>query len=292
MPPVAPTPTARTDQGAAPANPATPSLKPAPVAPAIETAPPTTVAAEEPPTPAPRNDKIAPTPPAPGPRGDNRKPPRRIDTRKPDRSRPAEVATPAPRVDKKRSGKALQDVKAEAKALYMARNFSGASSALTSALSGFGTDDTKELKSLAALYSQLGKSYAVGMAPGTKYPEAYQALRRAIDYDHDLGATYVPALQDRLVNTATRAASSYMAAHEYELAFQAVRTSESLGSTSSNNKTVRTMLEDIASDLYRTAASELSSDPEGAKKKARQILGIVDTRNPLFAKAQKLINAP
>jgi hypothetical protein len=55
---------------------------------------------------------------------------------------------------------------------------------------------------------------------------------------------------------------------------------------------VRTLLEDTASDLYRTAQGELSSDPEGAKKKLRQILGMVDTRNPLYAKAQKLINSP
>jgi hypothetical protein len=89
---------------------------------------------------------------------------------------------------------------------------------------------------------------------------------------------------------ATRAAVSYMASKEYEAAFQAVRTSESLGSSSSSNKAVRDRLEAFAAELFRAAQSELASDPESAKKKLRQILGMVDPKHPLYSKSQKLIN--
>lgn len=306
-------------QTAPPTTPATPSSV-TPVATARpdkppQTAPTTPPATNPPPSADPdaatRTDKVtvAATPTVTATRSDirtdrtdhnDRKPPRRGDTRKPDRSdrsdhsdrRPVEVAAAIPHNDKKHAGRGMQDIKAEANSLYKSKNFSGAASLLTSSLSGFASDDAKELKSIAAIYTQLGRAYNIGMAPGTKPTEAYQALRRAIDYDRDVGSAYVSEMQDKLAGIATRAASSYMASHEYELAFQAVRLAESLGSKSSNNQTVRTLLEDTANDLYRTASSELSTDPEGAKKKARQILGMVDTRNPLYVKAQKLINTP
>ncbi|HEX7838836.1 MAG TPA: hypothetical protein VF469_15270, partial [Kofleriaceae bacterium] len=281
------------------ATPAVPTRtdKAPPVAP---TEPPTTPPTD-PATPT-RTDKIASTPtPTPPPAAthtdrtdhSDKKPTRHTETRRPDRTdrRPVEIAAATPRNDKKHGGR-MPDIKAEANALYRSKNFSGAASLLTSSLSGFGNDDAKELKSIAAIYTQLGRAYNIGMAPGTKPTEAYQALRRAIDYDRDVGSAYIAEMQDKLAGIATRAASSYMASHEYELAFQAVRMAESLGSKSSNNQTVRTLLEDTANDLYRTAQGELSSDPEGAKKKLRQILGMVDTRNPMYAKAQKLLNTP
>ncbi|HEU4733287.1 MAG TPA: hypothetical protein VFT22_35590, partial [Kofleriaceae bacterium] len=197
-----------------------------------------------------------------------------------------------PRTEKKHGGRTPQDVKNEATTLYRAKNFSGASALVTAALSSFSGDDAQELKNLAAIYLQLGKAYAVGMAPGTKPTDAFVALRRAISFDRDVGSAYTPELQERLAATAPRAAGSYMAAKEYESAFQAVRVSESLGSSSPSNKTIRGMLEALASDLLRAAQGELASDPESAKKKLRQILSIVEARNPLFIKAQKLLNGP
>jgi hypothetical protein len=130
------------------------------------------------------------------------------------------------------------------------------------------------------------------MAPGTKPTDAFGALRRAINFDRDAGSAYLSELQERLVAVAPRAAASYMAAKEYESAFQAVRQSEALGTKSTSNQTVRGMLEALAAELLRGAQSELASDPEGAKKKLRQILGIVDAKNPLYLRAQKLLNGP
>jgi hypothetical protein len=204
----------------------------------------------------------------------------------------AEPAAPPTRIEKKHTGRSIQEIRAEAGALYKNKNFSGAAALLTSSLSGYSSEDAKDLRTIAGIYSQLGKAYNIGMAPGTKPTEAYQALRRAIDFDHDVGSAFVSEMQRRLVDTASRAASYYMADHQYELAFQAVRNSEALGSTSKNNATVRRMLEETASDLYHEGASELASDPEGAKKKLHQILGIVESKHPLYLKAQKLLNGP
>jgi pSer/pThr/pTyr-binding forkhead associated (FHA) protein len=194
------------------------------------------------------------------------------------------------RTERKRSGRTMQDVKNEANALYRAKNFSGAAALLTSSLAAFGSDDAQDLKAMAAVYSQLGKAYSLGMAPGTKPTDALVALTHAIKFDHDVGAAHVGELQERLAIVAPNAAASYMASKEYEAAFQAVRQSESLGSKSKNNQTVRSMLEGIAGDLLRAAQSEIATEPDAAKKKLRQILGIVDAKQPVYGRAQKLLN--
>jgi hypothetical protein len=196
----------------------------------------------------------------------------------------------APRTERKRGGRTTQDVKNEANALYRARNFSGAATLVTSSLPAFSSDEAQDLKAIAAVYSQLGKAYSVGMAPSTKATDAFGALRRAINFDRDAGSAYLSELQDRLVTVAPRAAASYMAAKEYELAFQAVRQSESLGTRSTNNQTVRSMLEGLAGELLRAAQGDMATDPDGAKKKLHQILGMVDAKNPLAVKAAKLLN--
>jgi hypothetical protein len=176
--------------------------------------------------------------------------------------------------------------------LYRAKNFSGASALVTAALPAFSGDDAQHLKLLASGYAQLGKAYNVGMAPGTRPTDAFVALHRALGLDRDTGGAYVVEIQERLVTIAARAAGSYMASKEYEAAFQAVQVSESLGSTSPTNKTVRGMLEAIASDLLHAAQTELASEPEAAKRKLHQILVIVDAKHPLYVKAQKLLNGP
>ncbi|HEX4418835.1 MAG TPA: FHA domain-containing protein [Kofleriaceae bacterium] len=220
-------------------------------------------------------------------------PPKKTDSPKKTEKHPAIVARVEPEhvsETPRHGGKSMQEVKNEANGLYRQKNFSGAAALIQAALPGFSAGDAAELKSIGSIYSQLGKAYSVGMAPGTKPTDAYAALKRALNLDRDVGSAYASELEEHQVNAATRAASSYMAAKEYESAFEAVRASESLGSTSSNNKVIRGMLEGTANDLLRDAQSALASDPDGAKKKLHQVLGIVDPKSPLHAKAQKLLS--
>jgi Inner membrane component of T3SS, cytoplasmic domain len=292
-----------------PAQPTAPPAPPSPVPPAqaaraAATAPPSAVA---PPTtePArPRPTVVAPPRPervevAPAPRN---RPAKRVE-RKPDR-RPAPpkvdtarieidrtpAATPASVATRKAGGRSIRDVKNEADALYRAKNFSGAAALVSQSLPSFAGGDAQELKSIAAVYSQLGKAYNVGMGPGTKQTDAYINLRRALEYDRDVGSAYVAEIQERLVVAAARAAVQYMAAKEYGAAFQAVRVSEQYGSSSPSNKTVRDKLESLAADLVRTASSELASNPEEARRLARQVQGMVDAKNPLHARATKMLS--
>lgn len=259
--------------------------------------------AAPPPSPAPAP---APAPAGPGPeparagsdktRADaasakTARPVKRTEPRRPEHKVEVAVASPA-RPEKRHGGRSLQDVKSEATGLYRSKNFSGAALAINSSLSGFSGDDVKDLKAIAAIYSQLGKAYAVGMAPGTRPTDAYQALLRASDYDREVGGAYAQELRDKLVAIAPRAATSYMAAKSFEQAFQAVRKAEELGSRTDDLKIVRQNLEDKAKELLRAARSELAADPEAAKQKLRQIQGMVERQNPLWQQAAKLLNGP
>jgi hypothetical protein len=176
--------------------------------------------------------------------------------------------------------------------LYRRKDFSGAAGIASAGAASMTGIDAQELKTMAAIYLQLGKTYSIGMAPGTKATDAFIDLNRAINFDREVGGAYVAEMQEKLVVVASRAAMLYMAAKDYEAAFQAVKTSDSLGSNSPSNKTVRDKLDTVAGDLYRTAQSELASDREDAKQKLRQILGMIEPRNPLHAKASKLLNGP
>jgi len=232
-------------------------------------------------------------PPAPRPAAPPRAPAvdRRGVKRIEPRPAPRKVAEPpaAVRADKRRRG--MQEAKSEAAALYRSKNFGAAAQALTSSLSGFSGEDAKELKNLASIYTQLGKNYSIGMAPGTKAPDAYVALNRALEFDKDLGAAFVPEIKEKLASTASRAAASYTASKDYEQAFQAVRVAEQLRSTSPTNKAVRDTLTNVAEDLLRGARAEQSSNPEAARQKLRQILGIVEPRSATYVQAQKLLSA-
>jgi hypothetical protein len=81
-----------------------------------------------------------------------------------------------------------------------------------------------------------------------------------------------------------------MAAKSFEQALQAVRVAESVGSTSESLKSVRSSLDGIAHELLSDARRELSSDPDDAKQKLRQVLAIVEPKTPLYVQAQKLLN--
>jgi hypothetical protein len=247
---------------------------------------------------APQPDRVAAAAP-------ERKPPRRSDRSdrsdrnekklekrsppKDDRADKIEIESQPPR---KHSGRTLQDIKSDAGVLYRRKDFSGAAGIASAGAASMTGIDAQELKTMAAIYLQLGKTYSIGMAPGTKPTDAFVALNRAVNFDREVGGAYVAEMQEKLVVVASRAAMLYMAAKDYEAAFQAVKASDSLGSTSPSNKTVRDKLDTVAGDLYRSAQSELSSDRESAKQKLRQILNMVEPKNPLHAKASKLLNGP
>jgi len=218
------------------------------------------------------------------------RPVKHTEPRKPEHK--VEVAVAPPARPSAHGGRSLADVKSEATGLYRSKNFSGAAQAINSALSGFSGDDVKDLKSIAGIYSQLGKAYAVGMAPGTRPIEAYQNLLRALDYDGEVGKAYAQEIRDRLAALAPRAATSFMASKSFEQAFQAVRKAEEFGSRSDDLKIVRQALEERAKELLRTARTELASDPDDAKQKLRQVQGMVERQNTLWQQASKLLNGP
>jgi len=293
--PTAPTPVTPTTANSTTANPTTAKSDKIATTPPVATTPPpvATSTADPNPTATAKSDKRnlkhpddkrnlkKPTPP----RNDGA----RVEL---DRPSKVELAPASAKTDKKHGGRSTQDVKNDANALYRAKRFADAAALVTAALPSFSGGDSQELKAVAAVFSQLGKTYNVGMAPGTKPTDAFVALRKAIAYDRDVGAAYVPEMERVLVTVASKAALSYAAAKEYELAFTAVRTAEALGSQSPTNKSVRDKLEDLAGELLRSASSEQASDPEDAKKKLRQIQGMVDPKSPLYAKATKQLSSP
>jgi pSer/pThr/pTyr-binding forkhead associated (FHA) protein len=195
-----------------------------------------------------------------------------------------------------RSSRALLEVKNAARVQYQAKNFSRAAEHLTKALPSFSGGDAQELKSLANIYSQLGRSYHIGMGPATKTTEAYEQLRRALGYDSDLGpaygTAYVGDIKKRLLDVAPRAAMKYMADKAFERAFDAASFSEKIGSSSPSIKLVRDKLESLAADLLKAAQSELSSNPAEARQKARQVKGMVAPGHPLYVKASRLVDGP
>jgi hypothetical protein len=202
---------------------------------------------------------------------------------KPDNPAPEPEAPP-------RKHRSLQDLRHDADALYRKKDFNGAAAVLSSAQPAFAGAEAQQLLSTAKAYVQFRSAYNVGMAPATKATDAFVALRQALTYDKDLGGNYTSEIQEKLVGVATRAAVSYMAAHEYESAYLAVRTSDTLGNPGSTIKSVRDKLQQVASDLYRAALNELTTDPDSAKRKLRQILGMVDAKTQVYANASKLLN--
>jgi pSer/pThr/pTyr-binding forkhead associated (FHA) protein len=296
---------ARTD---AIATPPVQPAKPAPIAPAAASVPGPIVTpiAPAPPTPAPSATPAIRTDGKPqaanAPRSERkqtkrpeRKPDRkttvaRVDTARIEIDRTPKSDASAPATPGKKTARTIQDVKSDANVRYRARDFSGAAAVVNQSLPSFSGGDAQDLKGLATVYSQLGKSFHIGMAPGTGSVDAYLQLRRALMYDRDVGSAYHGVINERLVVVATRAAMQYMASKNFEPAFRAVRESEALGSTSPSNKVIREKLESVAADLLRAASSELASNPEEAKRKARQVEGMVDTRHPLHVRATRLLN--
>jgi hypothetical protein len=273
-------------------EPAPPPL-PTTTSPSVTTSPPPVAHPPPPPSPpvAAKADRVALRRPDRKPEKPDRtdrtdRADKKVAVTKPEKASAADPAEVAP----KKHGHAIQDVKHDAEAQYRRRDFNAAAAILSTAVPSFTGGDAQQLKSIATGYVQFGKAYNVGMAPATKATDAFVALRQALALDKDVGASFAGEIQERLVVIASRAAVSYMAAREYESAFLAVRTSDVLGSVSPSNKSVREKLQQIASDLYRTALNDLSTDPDSAKRKLHQILGMVDAKTQVYANASKLLN--
>ena len=279
----------------------TPSTSTAPSV-AMATTPAAPVRPDKPESTPPRGDKPERTPrqeaASPGsPRAD-KKAPKRPD-KKPDkkalavRAEPERSEVAAPRVDKKHIGRTVEDVKSDASSLYRVRKFSAAAASITAALSSFSGADLRELKNLVAIYTQFGRAYSIGMNTDTKPTEAFVLLGQAADFDRELGAAFAAEIRDRLLTVSLRAASFYLGLKQYDAAFKAVRQAERLGgnaSSSSTLKLIRDNLEARAAELVRSANADIASDPEAAKVKLRQVLGMVDPKTVQYVRATKLLN--
>jgi len=174
--------------------------------------------------------------------------------------------------------------------LYRSKKFNDAAATLRKAASSVGGSDASDLKSIAAVYEQVGRNYNLGMGPATKPTDAFDALTRAQNLDRGAGGAFVDEIRAKLSQVAPRAAISFMAAKQYENAARAVRTAESLGAANSSTKAVRDGLESQAGALYASAMKELGSNPDAAKAKLRQVKAMVDAKSPWAAKAQKALN--
>jgi hypothetical protein len=183
------------------------------------------------------------------------------------------------------------DPKAEqkAEALYKDKKFSDAAKVLTQAASKASGDKAKQLRRKSQLYSSLGKEYFSGMAAGSS-SEAFEALRRAQNYDRELGNAFDADISSKLSQVAPKAATTYMAKKNYSGARDALIVAEKFGSTE-GVKLVREKLESIASGIYAEASKELEKDPASAsaKDKLRQIKSMVAPNSPWYQKADKLL---
>ena len=181
------------------------------------------------------------------------------------------------------------DVRDKADSLYRSKRFNDAASALRSAAGSFGDGDAKDLKSLAAVYEQLGKAYNIGMASSTSPDAAFKQLQVALNMENSAGGAFKDEIRAKLSSVAPRAALSFVSNKDYASAAAAVRLAEQKGATSST-KLVRAQLESRAKELYEQAAKELDANPGEAKAKLKQIKGLVESKSPWYQKAEKLLS--
>ena len=201
---VTPTITPKTD----PPKVVTPTITP-------KTDPPKVVAKVDPPkvvapTVTPKTDppKVVKTEPAP-----KKEPPPKVVKIEPAPKKeppPKVVKTePAPKKEpppKRVATADLNGYKSRADELYKAKNFAGASAALKAGSTNVGEEDAKELRNLAAIYSQFGKAYALGMAPGTAPKDALEQLKKAKNLDGSAGGAYTGEIEGRIGQVAPKAA--------------------------------------------------------------------------------------
>lgn len=179
-----------------------------------------------------------------------------------------------------------ETAKNQADSLYRAKKFSEASSYLSNAAKKVDESDARELRRLADMYAKLGRALAAGTAPATRSTDAFEALRKAQNYDRNVGNAFDDEIQTKLGQVAPKAALSYVAARDYPAARNALVVAQRFGA-SENVKIVALKLESAASELYNDAMRELKSDPAAAKEKFRQIKSIVDSKSTWYQRAQK-----
>jgi pSer/pThr/pTyr-binding forkhead associated (FHA) protein/outer membrane biosynthesis protein TonB len=217
----------------------------------------------------------------------------RVEKRvEPKRVEPKRVESPPREKEPKREPKRVatadsSSAKSKAESLYRAKKFSDASSTLMSAAKSASDDEARELKKLAEYYSGLGKAMNAGMAPGTDATVAFENLRRASNYDKNVGGFYDSDIQSKLALVAPKAAFSYYAKKNYQAARVAVISAEQYGNAEGVS-IVRQKLESVARDLYNDAQSD-KFQSSSSKDKLKQIKLIVDSKSPWYQKASKAL---
>jgi hypothetical protein len=181
-------------------------------------------------------------------------------------------------------------IKDKAASLYRAKKFNDAVNVLKEGAKNFSEDEAKQLRSLAGVYLQFGKSYNIGMAPATAAKDAWNALNTAKNMDSGLGREYTEEIQARIGQIAPKAAVAFMAAKDYVLAKQAVGLAESTGNGNSTTAGVKSSLEQKAGELYKEAQALQSTDPDSAKQKFRQVQRMVDSKSQWYQRAGKALS--
>jgi hypothetical protein len=255
-----------------------PKKEPPPPPPPPKKEPPKVVAKVEPPPPPPKKE--------PPPK--KKEPPKtvaKVVKEPPPKREPPPKKEPA----KKRVASDTSGVKAKAEDLFRAKRFKDAANVLRAAASGADPDDASDLKSAAGVYEQFGAAYNVGMAPGTAAKEAYQALKKAKNFDSD--GVFTSEITAKLGPIAAKAAASYVAAKNFPEARQAVAVAEANGGGGSTTQGIRQNLEQQASALVKEAQGMMSSDPDAARSKLKTVQQMVDSKSPSYQKASKLLSS-
>lgn len=179
------------------------------------------------------------------------------------------------------------NAKTKADALYKSKKFNDASSVLANAARSASGDDARELKKTSEYYAGLGKAMNAGMAPGTDAVVAFENLRRASNYDRNVGGFFDNDIQTKLAQVAPKAAFSYYAKKNYQAARIAVIAAEQYGN-GDGVAIVRQKLESVARDLYNDAQTD-NFQSSNSKDKLKQIRLIVDSKSPWYQKATKAL---
>jgi len=201
--------------------------------------------------------------------------------------------TDSPKPEPKRVAAAvdISSYKSKADDLYHSKRFNDAAQAARAGIKVASDDDAHALKSIAALYEQLGRWYSTGMGASTKPTDAFAALRKAENLDRSAGGAFTDDIHAKLSTVAPKAAVAFYVAKDYENAYTAVRASESLGAANGTVKTVRDKLETSAGTLYNEASKDIDSSPDQAKDKLRRIQKMVDAKSQWYVKSQKLLGS-
>jgi pSer/pThr/pTyr-binding forkhead associated (FHA) protein len=177
--------------------------------------------------------------------------------------------------------------KSKADDLYKRRKFNDAASTLQSAAKSADEDEARELRATSDYYTKLGKALNVAEAPQQDPITAYDALRRAANYDSNLGGFFKSDIEGKLGPAASKAANRYLANKDWQNARTAVIQAEKYGADMS---TAKSKLESVARELYQQA-QDANFQTQNAKDQLKQITQIVDSKSPWFQKATKAIAA-